>query len=75
MLYYYNIDNVFTENGEMYPADYGFLEDSQPSFLEAKVVYLLMQNNIPVSRASRLQWLLDHLDTIISPSQKLVSHF
>lgn len=62
-----------SENGEIYLSDYPFLEDRQPSFLEAKTVYLLMQKDIPVSRTSRLQWLLDHLNTIITPSQTLVS--
>ncbi|CAH1153732.1 unnamed protein product [Phaedon cochleariae] len=60
-----------SENGEVYPTDYPFLEDTQPSFLEARSVYLLMQKNVPVSRACRLQWLLDHLNTIVTPSQKL----
>lgn len=64
-----------TENGEICSSDYAILEESQPSFLEAKTVYLLMQNNVPVSRATRLQWLLDHLNTIVTPSQKLVIIF
>nr|XP_023016879.1 KICSTOR complex protein SZT2-like [Leptinotarsa decemlineata] len=65
------VDLSISENGELYPKDYSFLEDSQPSFLEAKIVFLLMQRNVPVSRASRLQWLLDHLNTIVTPSQNL----
>ncbi|CAG9855485.1 unnamed protein product [Phyllotreta striolata] len=64
-----------SENGEIYLSDYPFLEDTQPSFLEAKTVYLLMQKDIPVSRSCRLQWLLDHLNTIITPSQKLNEAF
>lgn len=70
-----NIINGFfiPENGELFPSDYAGLEENQPSFLEAKTVYLLMQNNVPVSRATRLQWLLDHLNTTVTPSQKLVS--
>ncbi|KAJ8923504.1 hypothetical protein NQ315_010082 [Exocentrus adspersus] len=59
------------ENGEVFPGDYPYLEENQPSSLEAKTVYLLMQKNVPISRATRLQWLLDHLNTtIIVPSQK-----
>lgn len=62
------------ENGEVYPGDYPYLEENQPSSLEAKTVYLLMQKNVPISRATRLQWLLDHLNTtIVTPSQKFVS--
>lgn len=66
---------VFSENGEICSSDYAILEDNQPSFLEAKTIYLLMQNNVPVSRAARLQWLLDHLNTVVTPSQKLVIIF
>lgn len=70
-----NVHRIFfPENGEIYPSDYGLLEDNQPSYLEAKTVHLLMQNNVPVSRATRLQWLLDHLNTIVTPIQKLVLH-
>lgn len=62
------------ENGEVYPGDYPYLEENQPSSLEAKTVYLLMQKNVPISRTTRLQWLLDHLNTtIITPCQKFVS--
>lgn len=66
---------LLLENGEIFPSDYGVLEDNQPSFLEAKTIYLLMQNNVLVSRATRLQWLLDHLNTTVTPSQKLVSSY
>lgn len=68
-----NNDMFFSDNGEIFPSDYGTLEENQPSFLEAKTIYLLMLNNVPVSRATRLQWLLDHLNTTVTPSQKLVS--
>lgn len=68
------INPTILENGEVYPGDYPYFEENQPSSLEAKTVYLLMQKNVPVSRATRLQWLLDHLNTtIVTPSQKLVS--
>lgn len=51
-----------------------FGEDLAPDFLEAKIVYLLLPKNVPISRATRLQWLLDHLNTTISISNtKLVS--
>ncbi|KAJ8945629.1 hypothetical protein NQ314_009160 [Rhamnusium bicolor] len=66
------VELSISENGEIFSGDYPYVEDSQPSFLEAKTVYLLMQRNVPVSRASRLQWLLDHLNTTITtPSKKL----
>ncbi|CAG9828371.1 unnamed protein product [Diabrotica balteata] len=65
------VELSISENGEIYLSDYPFLEDTQPSFLEAKTVYLLMQKDVPISRASRLQWLLDHLNTIVTPSQKV----
>ncbi|XP_056646993.1 KICSTOR complex protein SZT2-like isoform X1 [Diorhabda sublineata] len=61
-----------SENGEIYLLDYSYMEDPQPSFLEAKTVFLLIQKDVAVSRASRLQWLLDHLNTIVTPSQKLM---
>ncbi|KAF5284426.1 hypothetical protein FQR65_LT13560 [Abscondita terminalis] len=41
-------------------------EKSVPPFLEAETVYILLPNNVPVSRAARLQWLLNHLNTVIS---------
>ncbi|CAH1982611.1 unnamed protein product [Acanthoscelides obtectus] len=62
---------ILSENGDLYQ-DFSFSEDNQPQFLEAKVVYLLMQKNIPVSRATRVQWLLDHLNTTITPSQRIM---
>ncbi|KAG5885699.1 hypothetical protein JTB14_002313 [Gonioctena quinquepunctata] len=65
------VELSISDNGEIYPTDYPFLEDTQPSFLEAKIVYLLVQKNEPVSRASRLQWLLDHLNTVVTPTPKL----
>ncbi|XP_050313415.1 KICSTOR complex protein SZT2-like [Anthonomus grandis grandis] len=42
--------------------------DDQPDFVEAKTIYLLLPKGVPISRAARLQWLLDHLDTIITIS-------
>ncbi|KAJ8966991.1 hypothetical protein NQ317_011192 [Molorchus minor] len=66
------VELSISENGDMYPGDYPYLEEHQPTFLEAKAIYLLMQKRIPVSRVTRLQWFLDHLNTTITtPSQKL----
>nr|XP_022914806.1 KICSTOR complex protein SZT2-like isoform X1 [Onthophagus taurus] len=33
--------------------------------IEASKVYLLMPYNVPVSRTARLQWLIEHLNTIV----------
>lgn len=67
---------LFLDHGELYPGDYHYMEDNEPSVLEAKIVYLLMPKNVPISRAKRLQWLLDHLNVVITvPSlQKIVSN-
>jgi len=34
--------------------------------LEAETVYLLMKKGFPISRNVRAQWLLEHLDSVIS---------
>ncbi|KAL3289661.1 hypothetical protein HHI36_023069 [Cryptolaemus montrouzieri] len=41
-------------------------EENQQVILEAKTVYLLLPKNIPVSRVARFQWLLDHLNSVIT---------
>ncbi|RZC33025.1 SZT2-like, partial [Asbolus verrucosus] len=51
---------------ELYPGDLLYPEETESTVLEAKVVYLLLPKNVPVSRASRLQWLLDHLNTVVT---------
>ncbi|KAJ3640250.1 hypothetical protein Zmor_003559 [Zophobas morio] len=56
------------EHEELYPGEFLYPEETESTVLEAKVVYLLLPKNIPVSRASRLQWLLDHLNTVITVS-------
>ncbi|KAK4871539.1 hypothetical protein RN001_015663 [Aquatica leii] len=42
-----------------------------PPFLEADTVYILLPKNVPISRATRLQWLLDHLNTVVSVPTRL----
>lgn len=50
-----------------YPEDFLYAEEeNQQMVLEAKTVYLLLPKNIPVSRAARLQWLLNHLNSVIT---------
>lgn len=52
---------------DVYPGEFTYNEDSQqPAWLEARTVYVLMPKNVPVSRCTRLQWLLEHLNTIIT---------
>ncbi|XP_023246457.1 KICSTOR complex protein SZT2 [Copidosoma floridanum] len=41
-------------------------EAEKPEVLEADTVYLLMQKDLPISRNSRAQWLLNHLETVIA---------
>lgn len=45
--------------------------DSFENVPEAKVVYLLMKPNIPISRMSRVKWLLDRLNTIVKQDENL----
>lgn len=40
---------------------------------EADIVYLLMKPNIPISRTSRVKWLLDRLNTIVKQDANLDS--
>lgn len=48
-------------------------KSSQSVVAEAETVYLLMPKNVPVTRASRLQWLLDHINVVISlTSEKVI---
>ncbi|KAK5639276.1 hypothetical protein RI129_011768 [Pyrocoelia pectoralis] len=46
-------------------------EKSVPLFSEAETVYILLPKDVPVSRAARFQWLLDHLNTVISVQTRL----
>ncbi|CAG9759252.1 unnamed protein product [Ceutorhynchus assimilis] len=65
-----------SDEGVELSSDYGlqfsreFLrgEELPPDFLEAKVVYLLLPKNVPVSRVTRLNWLLDHLNSVVTAS-------
>jgi hypothetical protein len=57
---------LLLDHEELYPGDFLYTEETDSTVLEAKVVYLLLPKNVPVSRASRLQWLLDHLNTVIT---------
>ncbi|XP_008200755.1 KICSTOR complex protein SZT2 isoform X3 [Tribolium castaneum] len=54
------------EHEDLYPGDFLYSEETESTVLEAKAVYLLLPKDVPVSRASRLQWLLDHLNTVIT---------
>ncbi|XP_053983197.1 KICSTOR complex protein SZT2-like [Hylaeus volcanicus] len=38
----------------------------EKTILEANTVFLLMKNGFPISRNVRAQWMLEHLDTVIS---------
>jgi hypothetical protein len=60
------VDLSVKDHEELYPGDFLYTEETESTVLEAKVVYLLLPKNVPVSRASRLQWLLDHLNTVIT---------
>lgn len=40
--------------------------EEQPPTLEADVVYLLMRRNIPLSRTTRVKWLIDRINTTIT---------
>lgn len=42
------------------------MSDNQMTEMDADTVYLLMKENIPISRTSRIQWLLNKLNTYIS---------
>ncbi|XP_026671200.1 KICSTOR complex protein SZT2-like [Ceratina calcarata] len=42
--------------------------------LEADVVYLLMKKGFPISRNVRAQWMLEHLDTVITTQSKNVKN-
>lgn len=69
-----NNNNVFLEYGYQFPTD-PLLECLPRDFLEAKTLYLLLPKNVLISRAARLQWLLNRLNTTISVSStKLVSY-
>lgn len=59
--------NHFTEHGCYHPGEFSYMEEeNQQIVLEAKTVYLLLPKNVPVSRAARLQWLLNHLNSVIT---------
>ncbi|XP_030748432.1 LOW QUALITY PROTEIN: KICSTOR complex protein SZT2-like [Sitophilus oryzae] len=62
------VELSLSEHGLNFPNEFIFSDENQPDFVEAKVVYLLLPRNVPVSRAARVQWLLDHLNKIVSPS-------
>ncbi|XP_066247487.1 KICSTOR complex protein SZT2-like [Euwallacea similis] len=63
------------EYGFQFSQDFTCGECLPPDFLEAKTVYLLLPKNVPISRAARLQWLLDHLNaTITVSSPKLLEN-
>ncbi|XP_048517774.1 KICSTOR complex protein SZT2 isoform X3 [Dendroctonus ponderosae] len=64
-----------SEPGFQFPNELTFGEDLAPDSLEAKIVYLLLPKNVPISRATRLQWLLDHLNTTISISNTKLYFF
>lgn len=38
----------------------------KPEVLEADTIYLLMKKDFPISRNVRAQWLLKHLETVVS---------
>ncbi|XP_031836676.1 KICSTOR complex protein SZT2 isoform X3 [Nomia melanderi] len=41
-------------------------KDEEKTVLEATTVFLLMKKGFPISRNVRAQWMLEHLDTVIS---------
>ncbi|XP_012282231.1 KICSTOR complex protein SZT2 isoform X2 [Orussus abietinus] len=41
-------------------------ENEEKELLEADVIYLLMKKGFPISRNVRAQWMLEHLDTIVT---------
>ncbi|XP_025829072.1 KICSTOR complex protein SZT2-like [Agrilus planipennis] len=50
-----------------YLTDFSYSEDPSPfSFARAVTVYILLPKNVPVSRADRLLWFLDRINTIIT---------
>lgn len=52
---------------DTYSDNYAYSEESRQSpVLEAKTLYVLMPNNVPVSRSRRLHWLLDHINTTVT---------
>ncbi|KAF5294731.1 hypothetical protein FQA39_LY00215 [Lamprigera yunnana] len=51
--------------------NYALEDEKHLPFLEADTVYVLLPKNVRVSRAARFQWLLDHLNTIISVPPRL----
>ncbi|CAH0562057.1 unnamed protein product [Brassicogethes aeneus] len=68
------VELTISEHGALYPGDYPYKEENEPPFLEAKTVYILLPKNVSISRAKRLQWLLDHLNIVISiPSLQKVT--
>ncbi|KAF7281913.1 hypothetical protein GWI33_004034 [Rhynchophorus ferrugineus] len=62
------VEFSFSEHGTNISNDFVYSDDIQRDYVEAETVYLLLPKNVPVSRASRVQWLLDHLNKIVTPS-------
>ncbi|GJQ67112.1 hypothetical protein Trydic_g21981 [Trypoxylus dichotomus] len=48
------------------PSDYFAKRKRSTTTSEAAKIYVLMPKNIPVSRAARLQWVLDNLNSVVS---------
>ncbi|KAL1492858.1 hypothetical protein ABEB36_011037 [Hypothenemus hampei] len=65
----FDCQSQYSDEGiELPPTDLTFDEKLLPDFLEAKTIYLLLPKNVPIPRAARLQWFLDHLNTTVSVS-------
>lgn len=52
---------------DAYPDDFTYNDECRHTpVVEARTVYVLLPKNVPVSRCSRLQWMLQHLNTTIA---------
>lgn len=49
-----------------YFVNYLFFFSQDKTILEAETIFLLMKKGFPISRNVRAQWLLEHLDSVIS---------
>lgn len=52
---------------DAYQDDFAYNEECRHTpVVEARTIYILLPKNVPVSRCSRLQWLLQHLNTTVT---------
>lgn len=64
--FHYFINICFLDEGEDGLHYIQAEQSDERIILEADTVYVLMPKNLPVSRATRFQWFLDHLNTVIT---------